>query len=62
MFIGKWNKSVILTYVGLAFSALGIALCFKNVSTLYPLACLMLAGICDMFDGKVARTKKQRTT
>jgi len=59
MIIGKWNKSVILTYIGLAFAILGIytALIEKNV--LLSFMCLMLAGVCDMFDGKVARMCKR---
>ena len=28
---------------------------------LYAIVLLMFAGLCDMFDGKVARTKKKRT-
>ena len=27
----------------------------------YAIICLMVSGLCDMFDGKVARTKKDRT-
>lgn len=50
--IGCYNKSVIVTYLGICFSVVGML----NVHHL-PLAivCLMIAGICDMFDGKVAR-------
>lgn len=60
MFIGKWNKSVILTYVGLACSILGMFLsmqCKENLK--YAFICLMVAGICDMFDGFVARKCKR---
>lgn len=59
MFIGKWNKSVILTYVGLAFAIFGIYLSFTNDNSLYPLSCLIVAGVCDMFDGYVARKIKR---
>ena len=59
MFIGKWNKSVILTYIGLAFGILGIALTLLGVKTKYALMCLMVAGVCDMFDGTVARRCKR---
>lgn len=60
MFIGKWNKSVILTYLGLAFAITGIYLscCVANGVT-YGMICLMCAGVCDMFDGYVARKCKR---
>lgn len=57
--IGKWNKSVILTYIGLAFGVLGMSLILFDVETKYALICLMFAGICDMFDGTVARRCKR---
>lgn len=59
MIIGKWNKSVIITYIGLGLAILGIytALIEKNI--LLSFMCLMLAGVCDMFDGKVARMCKR---
>ncbi len=54
MFIGEWNKSVILTYVGMAFAVLGMYMTFgEKVSQAY--ACLIVAGVCDLFDGAVAR-------
>ena len=57
--IGKWNKSVILSYIGLAISILGIFLLYKGIETKYILICLMVAGICDLFDGTVARRCKR---
>lgn len=59
MFIGKWNKSVILTYIGLAFALFGMYLSFTQSNVLYPLSCLIVAGVCDMFDGFVARKIKR---
>ena len=63
MFIGKWNKSVILTYIGVTLSIIGIFICFSEIerSLNYALTCLVLVGICDMLDGTVAR-KCKRTT
>lgn len=58
--IGFYNYSVILTYIGLASSVFGITQIFdKN----YPIAflCLVFSGICDLFDGKIARSMKNRT-
>ena len=59
MLIGKWNKSVILSYIGLFFGVFGIyyAVVTKNIK--YAMICLILSGICDMFDGTVARKCKR---
>ena len=59
MIIGKWNKSVILSYIGLFFGVFGIysAIILKNIN--YAMICLILTGICDMFDGTVARKCKK---
>ncbi|MCR5488922.1 MAG: CDP-alcohol phosphatidyltransferase family protein [Saccharofermentans sp.] len=56
--IGKWNKSVIATYVGML---LAVASIFLLMSGLYKAAmmCFMGAGICDLFDGTIARLCKR---
>ena len=59
MFIAKWNKSVILTYIGLIFTVIGIYICCTEGSLLQAISCLMISGVCDMFDGKVARMCKR---
>ena len=59
MFIGKWNKSVYLTYIGLSFAILGIYLATALGKPHFALMCLMAAGVCDMFDGKIARACKR---
>lgn len=58
MFIGEWNKSVILTYAGVGFSVLGICLAGSG-AILQAFVCLMAAGVCDLFDGAVARRCKR---
>lgn len=58
MIIGKWNKSVIMTYVGMSFSILGIYFSF-NKNILYALSCLIVAGLCDLVDGAIARKCKR---
>ncbi len=58
MFIGKYNKSVILTYIGVAISAVGMIYAFDG-KNFYALSCLVVAGICDLFDGKIARMCKR---
>ncbi|MBO4445844.1 MAG: CDP-alcohol phosphatidyltransferase family protein [Clostridia bacterium] len=64
--IGCWSYTVILTYIGLASAMTGIScsvLCATGVMSNFaiPVYCLLFSGLCDMFDGKIARTKKNRT-
>lgn len=56
--IGFYNYTVVLTYCGMLFAFFGI---LRVVSEDYSNAvlCLMLAGVCDMFDGAVAATKER---
>ena len=58
--IGFYSYTVVLTYLGLASSAIGMILTFQGFVK-YALFCLAFSGLCDMFDGKVARLKKDRT-
>lgn len=58
--IGFYNYSVILTYIGLASSVFGITQVFEGNEHIAFL-CLLLSGICDLFDGKIARSMKNRT-
>jgi len=58
MLLGKWNKSVILSYVGLLFSVCGMYF-FIQGQVNYGVVCLMFAGVCDLFDGTVARRCKR---
>ena len=59
MIIGKWNRSVILTYVGMISAVSGIILAFVADRINYSIACLMVSGVCDLFDGMVARRCKR---
>lgn len=58
--IGFYNYTVVLTYISLATSVFGMTQAvhgrFKTA-----ILCLALSGLCDMFDGKIARRKKDRT-
>lgn len=58
--IGFYNYSVILTYISLASSLFGMMI---TVDGHYKLAVVFLAlsGLCDMFDGKIARAMKNRS-
>ncbi len=58
--IGFYNYTVILTYVSLLISSIGICLAAEG-HPFYALCCLLASGICDMFDGKIARTRKKST-
>ena len=58
--IGFYSYTVVLTYLGLASVAMGMILTFQGFAK-YALFCLAFSGLCDMFDGKVARLKKDRT-
>lgn len=58
VFIGKYNKSVILTYIGITLAVCGIIFSFLgNISN--AMICLIFSGICDLFDGKIARLCKR---
>ena len=59
-FIGVYDYTVILTYMSLFLSVVGFGQADKGNFTVSVL-CLIIAGICDAFDGKVARSKKNRT-
>ncbi len=63
--IGFYNYTVILTYLSLASSILGMCFAFgmgaDHPRPTLAVICLMVSGLCDMFDGKIARTKKNRT-
>ena len=56
--IGYYNYTVILTYIGTLFGFVGITFIW-NGDLKTSLICLMLAGFCDMFDGKIASTMKR---
>ena len=63
-FIGFWHYGVILTYLSLASAIVGI--CFSVGGAKEPIPwvgvlCLLISGLCDSFDGIVARTRKDRT-
>ena len=58
--LGFYNYTVILTYLGMLFGFYGIGSAMDgDVSR--ALLCLMAAGFCDMFDGKVASTMERTT-
>jgi CDP-diacylglycerol--serine O-phosphatidyltransferase len=58
--IGFYSYTVILTYLSLIFAMAGIHLSFNGFYQ-WAFICLIICGICDTFDGIIARTKKGRT-
>lgn len=58
IFIGVYDYTVILTYIGMISAFIGI-LNTINCNFKFAIICLMFTGLCDMFDGTVASTKKR---
>ena len=55
--LGFYNYTVVLTYVGMLTGFAGIL--FAAGGQVSPaLLCLLGAGFCDMFDGKIASTAR----
>ena len=59
MFIGYYNKSIVLTFISLFITLVGIKFALDNEIN-YSLICLLISGVCDGFDGYVA-SKTKRT-
>jgi len=56
--IGIYNYTVVLTYIGMLSGFAGITFAMHdNLHT--ALVCLVVAGVCDMFDGKIASTMER---
>lgn len=58
--IGYYNYTVLLTFLGLLSSVFGMAQVMDGHFRI-AIFCLAFSGLCDTFDGMVARTKKNRT-
>ncbi len=59
-FIGFYDYTVLLTYLSLVSALVGLVQASKGDLRL-AVWCIIFSGFCDMFDGMVARTKKNRT-
>ena len=59
-FLGFYDYTVILTYLSLLSAFSGMVAANHNKFSA-AILCLMVCGICDAFDGTVARTKRNRT-
>lgn len=58
--IGFYDYTIILTYIGFASGIMGM-FCATTKHLRLAVFFLVVSGLCDMFDGKIARTKKNRT-
>ena len=56
--LGVYNYTVILTYVGMLTGFGGVLFAFDG-NLRSALICLVIAGVCDMFDGKIASTMER---
>jgi len=54
--LGYYDYTVVLTYIGMICSFIAIMLSI-NENYLDAVILLMIAGVCDMFDGTIANTK-----
>ncbi|MBQ9673317.1 MAG: CDP-alcohol phosphatidyltransferase family protein [Ruminococcus sp.] len=60
--LGFYNYTVILTYISLCSAVTGIFTAMAGTGHPFiATTCLMVSGLCDAFDGMVARHKKDRT-
>ena len=59
-FLGFYDYTVILTYASLLAAVSGMFYASQG-TFFYAVFFLMLSGLCDAFDGAVARSKKDRT-
>lgn len=58
--IGFYDYTVVLTFLSLVSSVFGMTQAMVGHYSI-AIGCLAVSGLCDAFDGKVARTKKNRT-
>lgn len=60
--IGVYDYTVILTYLSAISACIGVMVSLSNTGHPYlGVFFLLICGLCDAFDGKVASTKKNRT-
>ena len=60
-FVGFYHYGVILTYLSVVSAIAGIGLSAAGYPFYGGVICLWVSGVCDAFDGVVARTRKNRT-
>ena len=60
-FVGFYHYGVLLTYLSIVSAVIGIGLSVAGYPFFGGVICLWISGVCDAFDGVVARTRKNRT-
>lgn len=58
--IGFYDYTVVLTFVSLLSTVFGMTQAMDGHFRI-AILCLAISGLCDTFDGKIARSKKDRT-
>ncbi len=58
--IGFYNYTVLMTYFSLLLSCIGLFLTTLG-RPIEAMILILLSGVCDMLDGKIARTRKKST-
>ncbi|MDE6273997.1 MAG: CDP-alcohol phosphatidyltransferase family protein [Clostridiales bacterium] len=58
--VGYWHYGVILTYLSVIAAIVGMFLSVL-INPFWGVVCLFVSGICDAFDGAVAKSRKNRT-
>lgn len=60
--LGFWDYTVVLTYCSVVSAVTGSIISMSGAGHPYMgIMFLLLCGLCDTFDGRVARSKKNRT-
>ncbi len=59
MLIGKYNKSLIISYVGVIAAVLAMYFLAHSLDVKAAMILFLVAGVCDMLDGMVARMMKR---
>ena len=60
-FVGFYHYGVILTYLSVVSAIIGIGLSVVGYPFYGGIICLWISGVCDAFDGAVARTRRNRS-
>lgn len=58
--LGYWNKSVYITYFGAFIATCGLLIGLMEANLDYAFVGMIIAAVCDMFDGKIARHMPNR--
>ena len=59
--LGYWNKSVYITYFGAFIAVCGLLIAIEMQNVDYAFVGMIIAAVCDMFDGKIARHIENRS-